>query len=123
MSLRRSVLDVIAKITTPTFTEPTTRVFIFDEWEGLPGFVSVYIGKQGKSILLAHEPILSFTRARYPRRDPHIVTLQSGEEWQLTQGGCGCGSPIRRLSIRQALTDHDNNPFPVAQPVAQPVGG
>jgi len=111
MALRPMLLDVIAKTTTPTFTEATTRVFVFSEWEDTPGFVAVYIGRAGKPVLLALEPITSFTSTRFPRREPYRLTTQSGEEWTIFKGGCGCGSPIRRLTSRQALDDYAQSSF------------
>lgn len=107
MALRPQLLDEIAHIVTPSFTAQVARVFVFDAWEGTPGFVSVYVGKEGKPHLLRREYIASFTRSRRPRREPHIIILESGEEWLCHKGGCGCGSPIKQVNTRRALSDYE----------------
>lgn len=128
MALRRALLDTIGKVTTPTFTEPTARIFVFDAQDDSPGFIAVYTAKNGRSTLRALEPIASFTNTRLPRRDPYLVhTLTDGPDapWQIQRGGCGCGSPIKRLSQRNALDAYAQSPLANPPPVQspEPVGG
>lgn len=120
MALRPCTLDAIGKVVTPSFTEPVSRIFVFEPWEDLPGFASVYIGRSNRPFLLATTPITNFTNTRYPRREPYRLTLPDDSEWQIYKGGCGCGSPIRRLNIRMALDDYESL---TSSSSSQPVGG
>lgn len=63
--------------------------------------VRVWQQQQGRTYLIHDEPVSSFERSRVAG-EPHRLTLASGEQWQIVkQGGCGCGSPLRRLNWRK----------------------
>lgn len=124
MALRPQLLDDIVRVVTPAFTEAVARIFVFDEWEGTPGFASIYVARKSNPYLLAIEPIASYSRSPRPRREPHIITLGSGDEWFCYKGGCGCGSPIKRLTTRLALADYSKSPLSTPTiPSQELVGG
>lgn len=106
MALRPQLADIIGRITTPTLNEPVSRTFIFDAWEDTPGFVIVYTAKSGKPFIAATADIATYTPSPKPRNQPYLITTTTGEQWSVLRGGCGCGSPIRRLTLRQALDDY-----------------
>lgn len=106
MALRPLLVDVIGRITTPSYMERVARVYIFDAWENTPGFVIVYTARAGKPFIRDRAEITSYTKALKPRRDPYLLTTSTGEQWMINKEGCGCGNPIRRTTIRQALDDY-----------------
>lgn len=114
MALPPRLLDDIGRFTTPTFSEPVTRIFIFDTFESAPGFVIVYTAKSGKPFIRAVSTFSSYTPSPRPRREPSTITTTSGEQWSFQKGGCGCGSPIRRVTLRQALDDYAAQAAPVS---------
>lgn len=118
--MRPILLDAIGKTIAPTFTEAVSRIFVFNNLDGTPGFVALYTSIKGQATLRALEPIASFTPTRFPRREPYTLTTSSGDTWTFHKGGCGCGNPIKRLAPMQAIRDFDASAL--SQP-AEPVGG
>jgi len=107
-------LSEIARVILPDGTViRESRIFVFDTW------FAIYISSHGKAVPVHIVPLANFARSRSPRTQPHILTAASGDEtaasetsasessteWACTRGGCGCGSPIKKVSARQAWLD------------------
>lgn len=98
------LLDMIGKLITPTETLLSARVFVFGPVDSQPGFVMVYVAKDGKPALELSSTIDSFTRSRHPRREPHTISTPT-QTWDVSLAGCGCGSPIKRMIYNTASKD------------------
>jgi hypothetical protein len=101
------LVDMIGRSEIGAETLAVSRIFVFDARDDLPGFVMVYIARNGKPYLHTAQPIESFSRSPKPRSTPHEITLQSGETITCQLAGCGCGNPIKRMSWSQAQSDWD----------------
>jgi len=99
--------DDFFTIITPRYTLPRVRVFVFADQ------ASVFRADQGRPVLHDRVRITSFAPSGTPRQAPHTLTTESGEEWTLQKGPCGCGSPLRQLNWRDAydpeLTNTNTN--------------
>lgn len=106
-------LNQIGKTTASGLTYLTSRMFVVeaDPETGAEGYVVVYIAKDGVAVPAHMAKLVSFTRSRYPRREPHLVEVQTAEGetevWECTLAGCGCGSPIKRVTWTTALKDYE----------------
>lgn len=102
------LLNEIGRVRNDRFNNPVARTFVFDAIDDRPGFVATYISHQGKAVLYDAAPITEFRRSRIPRGTPHVAVTESGEEWNMTREGCGCGNPIKRVTWTQVLKDWEN---------------
>lgn len=59
------------------------------------GRVARVFGLEGKSIQLLEERA-GVTSQQWSRRSG-FVAFEDGERWELANGGCGCGSPIKKF--------------------------
>lgn len=105
-------LDEIARVIgpgDPPVELKQARVFILDD------HLIIYDAHQGKAVVHTAATITEFTRSRFPRREPHLATTASGDVWQIYRGGCGCGSPIKKVTWRDAVKDTESH-FAAIQP-------
>lgn len=72
------------------------------------GRVALFRVDESSAERLLLETDSTFTK-RHLARDPHRLTLSTGEEWEIWpsyQGGCGCKSnPLTGKSFRDLLAD------------------
>lgn len=98
------LLNEIGTVRTNEFTHAVARTFVFDAHDGRPGFVATYIAKGDQAVLYSIRPISEFRRSRIPRSTPHIAVTEDGD-WKMTRSGCGCGSPIKKVTWTRVLKD------------------
>lgn len=48
-------------------------------------------------------PIASVVVSSSPKSEPHVVTDAGGDTWQVWAAGCGCGSPLKRFGVGDAI--------------------
>lgn len=98
------LLDMIAKVHGPNdIAYITTRAFLFADNENDGRLHAViYRAEQGKAVPIHFLGITDWTRSRAPRSTPHTLTDDEGNTWSFYRGGCGCGSPIKKVTWRQA---------------------
>jgi hypothetical protein len=93
------LLDLFpARLTIDGKTTKAVRVFVADDR------VRVYADKRSGVELIHDEEISGFEQSPRPRSQPHMITLESGEQWTCMKGGgCGCGSRLKRFDPTQAV--------------------
>lgn len=82
---------------------PRVRVFT----DSKPGSRVVVFGRvpetDGQIQQLA-EAVVATVEHRTRRSAPHRITTADGEIWEVLKAGdCGCGDPLKRFNIRQAM--------------------
>lgn len=92
---------------------PLARIFVFGAGTR-PSFTGIYkpVKRITEQVVLTE--IISFTKSRKPRIEPHIIQLAGDQQIQVySVSGCGCGSPLKKINYNLALTDWDANPQPI----------
>lgn len=103
------VLNQIGTAVSSDWSLTLSRVFVFDAYDGHPGYAAVYVASGGQTVLHDIAYITSFTRSRSARREPHIIETESGDTWQVRQAGCGCGSPLKKMNWTQVVNDYNDS--------------
>ena len=100
MSVPSVILDEYTRTVAPDGTQLLqARVFILDDR------FAIYRAVNGKAEMVYHGTVANLERSRHPRRTPHILTTSTDETWDLLRYGCGCGSPIKKITWRNAYKD------------------
>jgi hypothetical protein len=102
MATPNVVLDELSRVESSSFTARSARTFILDDQTTTR--IAVYVAQNGKAVMAHSAVVESFDRSRAPRSTPHTITTTDGQTWQVYREGCGCGSPIKRVSWRDAAS-------------------
>lgn len=80
---------------------PTARVFVSED-----GRAVAWTGSQGRAQKAAELTEVSFAVTETNRKGQPIkwAVVTEGARWDCVKSGCGCGSPLRKLSTEEAFS-------------------